>query len=49
MKPPIVCRYKDRPGWSAACGAFTLQHREQAAAAGVCCVTLAFDLARGER
>lgn len=39
---PITCRYANRPGWSAACGAFSREHHARAAEAGVCCVVLAF-------
>jgi hypothetical protein len=38
----IACRYANRPGWPAGCGAFDLGHRERSAEAGVCCVVLAF-------
>ena len=47
--PVIVCRYAGLSGATGACGAFDVQHRAEASRAGVCCVTLAFDLARGER
>ena len=47
--PVIVCRYAGVSGAVSACGAFDVQHRAEASRAGVCCVVLAFDLARGER
>lgn len=43
-REPITCRYADRFGTPAACGAFDLDHHQRAAEAGVCCVVLAFDL-----
>lgn len=39
---PIRCRYANRSGYVAACGAFDAEHHTRAAEAGLCCVDLAF-------
>ena len=40
----IKCRYDGRPGYSAACGAFSREHHQHAAELGLCCVDAAFRL-----